>query len=77
MPGVVQYLCRWAIFDEIAPRLLEHIPEYLRRNLGSGAMTVSWLLPLLYVLLALTLVAWAGARRWGSSTPRRRSTASR
>jgi hypothetical protein len=36
--------------------------EYLRRNLGSGSMSASWLLPLLYVLLALTLVAWAGAR---------------
>jgi 4-amino-4-deoxy-L-arabinose transferase-like glycosyltransferase len=36
--------------------------EYLRRNLGSGATSLSWLLPLLYVLLALTLVAWAGAR---------------
>ncbi|MEU0498229.1 hypothetical protein [Mycobacterium sp. NPDC006124] len=41
---------------EMAPQ------EYLRRNLGSGAMTVSWLLPLLYVMLALTLVAWAGMR---------------
>jgi 4-amino-4-deoxy-L-arabinose transferase-like glycosyltransferase len=36
--------------------------EYLRRNLGSGGTSLSWLLPLLYVLLALTLVAWAGAR---------------
>ncbi|HYO02631.1 MAG TPA: hypothetical protein VET27_12460 [Mycobacterium sp.] len=41
---------------EMAPQ------EYLRRNLGSGAMTLSWLLPLLYVMLALTLVAWAGVR---------------
>lgn len=36
--------------------------EYLQRNLGSGATTLSWLLPLLYILLALTLVAWAGVR---------------
>ena len=36
--------------------------EYLRRNLGSNGMALSWLLPLLYVLLALTLVAWAGMR---------------
>ena len=41
---------------EMAPQ------EYLRQNLGSGAMTLSWLLPLLYVMLALTLVAWAGMR---------------
>ncbi|MBJ7341413.1 hypothetical protein [Mycolicibacterium sp.] len=41
---------------EMAPQ------EYLRQNLGSGAMTLSWLLPLLYVMLALTLVAWAGVR---------------
>jgi hypothetical protein len=31
--------------------------EYLKRNLGD-----SWLLPLLYVLLALSLVSWAGMR---------------
>ena len=46
-----------------SPQQPEMAPEeYLRRNLGSGAMTVSWLLPLLYVMLALTLVAWAGLR---------------
>jgi hypothetical protein len=36
--------------------------EYLRRNLNSGGNTLPWLLPLLYVLLALTLVSWAGMR---------------
>jgi hypothetical protein len=36
--------------------------EYLRRNLGSGGTSLPWLLPLLYVLLALTLVSWAGMR---------------
>lgn len=36
--------------------------EYLRRNLGSAGGLSAWLLPLLYVLLALTLVAWAGVR---------------
>lgn len=36
--------------------------EYLRRNLGSAGGWSAWLLPLLYVLLALTLVAWAGVR---------------
>jgi hypothetical protein len=47
----------------IAPQQAEMTPEeYLRRNLGSGGTSLSWLLPLLYVLLALTLVAWAGAR---------------
>ncbi len=34
--------------------------EYLRRDLGANGN--SWLLPLLYVFLALTLVAWAGLR---------------
>ena len=34
--------------------------EYLKRNLGSS--DGSWLLPLLYVLLALSLVSWAGMR---------------
>ncbi|TFV54263.1 hypothetical protein E4P42_26495 [Mycobacterium sp. PS03-16] len=41
--------------------------EYLRRNLGSGG--TSWLLPLLYVLVALSLVSWAGMRN--SSRSRR------
>ena len=36
--------------------------EYLKRNLGSNGTALSWLLPLLYVLLALTLVSWAGMR---------------
>ncbi|ORB27041.1 hypothetical protein [Mycolicibacterium parafortuitum] len=35
--------------------------EYLRRTLGGGN-ALPWLLPLLYVLLALSLVAWAGLR---------------
>ncbi|MGV0743217.1 hypothetical protein [Mycolicibacterium sp. XJ870] len=34
--------------------------EYLKRELGSNG--TSWLLSLLYVLLALTLVIWAGLR---------------
>ena len=46
-----------------APQQPEMAPEeYLRRNLGSGGLTVSWLFPLLYVMLALTLVVWAGVR---------------
>jgi hypothetical protein len=36
--------------------------EYLKRNLGPGDGRLQWLLPLLYVLLALTLVSWAGMR---------------
>ncbi|OAN36965.1 hypothetical protein [Mycolicibacterium iranicum] len=36
--------------------------EYLRRNLSSGGNTLPWLIPLLYVLMALSLVAWAGLR---------------
>ena len=39
---------------EMAPQ------EYLRRNLGSSTTSLPWLLPLLYVLLALTLVLWVG-----------------
>ncbi len=36
--------------------------EYLKHNLGSSGTSLPWLLPLLYVLLALTLVSWAGMR---------------
>jgi hypothetical protein len=36
--------------------------EYLKRNLGSSDGRLPWLLPMLYVLLALTLVSWAGMR---------------
>jgi hypothetical protein len=36
--------------------------EYLKRNLASADGRLPWLLPLLYVLLALTLVSWAGMR---------------
>jgi hypothetical protein len=36
--------------------------EYLVRNLGTPHLSTTWLLPLLYVLLALTLVSWAGIR---------------
>ena len=41
---------------EMAPQ------EYFRRNLESGGASLAWLLPLLYALLALSLVAWAGLR---------------
>ncbi|MCV7299148.1 hypothetical protein H7J93_05780 [Mycobacterium barrassiae] len=36
--------------------------EYLRHNLTTGGNSLPWLLPLLYVLMALSLVAWAGMR---------------
>lgn len=36
-------------------------PIYLDRNLGT-ATALSWLVPLLYVLLVLTLVVWVGLR---------------
>lgn len=36
--------------------------QYLARNLGTSKTSLPWLLPLLYVLLALTLVTWAGMR---------------
>lgn len=42
--------------QEMAPE------EYLKRNLSSSDGRLPWLLPLLYVLLALTLVVWAGMR---------------
>jgi hypothetical protein len=42
--------------QEMAPE------EYLKQNLGSSDGRLPWLLPLLYVLLALTLVSWAGMR---------------
>jgi hypothetical protein len=43
--------------------------QYLRHNLSSGGNSLPWLLPLLYVLLALSLVSWAGLRH--SSRSRR------
>ena len=36
--------------------------QYLAHNLGTSKTSLPWLLPLLYVLLALTLVTWAGMR---------------
>jgi hypothetical protein len=51
---------------EMAPR------EYLARNLGSANTALHWLVPLLYVLLALTLVSWVGMRL---SNPSRRGRA--
>ena len=36
--------------------------EYLRRTLAADGNSLPWLLPLLYVLGALTLVSWAGLR---------------
>lgn len=47
---------------EMAPQ------EYLRRNLNSHT-SLPWLLPLLYMLLVLTVVLWAGMRY--SNTSRR------
>ena len=46
--------------------------EYLKRNLGTAGTSLPWLLPLLYVLLALTLVSWVGLRH---SSRSRRGTA--
>ena len=59
--GVIAVVSLVAFFaagqqPEMAPE------EYLRRNLASGGNSLPWLLPLLYVLLALTLVSWAGMR---------------
>ncbi|MCB1264150.1 MAG: hypothetical protein KDB56_06075 [Mycobacterium sp.] len=41
--------------------------EYLSRNLGTPNTALDWLVPLLYVLLALTLVSWVGIRLSNSS----------
>jgi hypothetical protein len=41
--------------------------EYLSRNLGTPNTALDWLVPLLYVLLALTLVSWVGLRLSNSS----------
>ncbi|MBU3685757.1 MAG: hypothetical protein EBU54_06095 [Mycobacteriaceae bacterium] len=51
---------------EMSPR------EYLARNLGSSNTALPWLVPLLYVLMALTLVFWVGVRL---SNPSRRGRA--
>lgn len=50
---------------EMAPQ------EYLRRTLGASGTSadISWLLPLIYVLLAMSLVMWSGLRH--SSRSRR------
>jgi hypothetical protein len=59
--GVIAIVSLAAFFS--AEQQPEMSPEeYLRRNLASGGNSLPWLLPLLYVLLALTLVAWAGLR---------------
>lgn len=53
-----------------APRQAEMSPrEYLGRNLGPDT---SWLVPLIYVLLAMTLASWVGLRL---SNPSRRGRA--
>ena len=46
--------------------------DYLARNLGSSNTALPWLVPLLYVLMALTLVFWVGVRL---SNPSRRGRA--
>jgi hypothetical protein len=59
--AVIALLTLTAFFT--SPQQPEMAPEeYLRQNLRSGQSALSWLLPLLYVAFALTLVAWGGAR---------------
>ena len=41
--------------------------EYLKRNIGRSGEAFDWLLPLLYVLLVLSVVAWVGMRLSNSS----------
>jgi len=67
--AVIQY-CIAALIAAVAAGLFitsgrqpEMTPrEYLTRNLGSPNTALHWLVPLLYVLLALTLVSWVGMR---------------
>jgi hypothetical protein len=46
--------------DERQPEMVPK--EYLARNLGRSGEVLDWLIPLLYVVLALTVVAWLGTR---------------
>jgi hypothetical protein len=46
--------------------------DYLARNLGLPGEVLDWLVPLVYVLLALTVVSWVGVRL---SNPTRRGRA--
>ena len=41
--------------------------EYLKRNIGLAGEVFDWLVPLLYVLLVLSVVAWVGMRLSNSS----------
>ena len=41
--------------------------EYLQRNIGLAGDVFDWLVPLLYVLLVLSVVAWVGMRLSNSS----------
>ncbi|MFZ4374058.1 MAG: hypothetical protein ACOYO2_12590 [Mycobacterium sp.] len=67
--AVIQY-CVAALIAAVAAGLFivsgrqpEMTPEeFLARNLGSANTALHWLVPLLYVLLALTLVSWVGMR---------------
>jgi len=57
----------------VGERQPEMVPrEYLARNLGTAASALDWLVPLLYVSMALTLVALIGVRL---SNPTRRGRA--
>jgi hypothetical protein len=59
--GVIAVVSLVAFFS--AERQPEMAPEeYLRHSLASEGNSLPWLLPLLYVQLALTLVSWAGLR---------------
>ncbi|MGV0849364.1 hypothetical protein [Mycolicibacterium phlei] len=59
--GVIAVVSLVAFFT--AEKLPEMAPEeYLRRTLNNSGNTLPWLLPLLYILLALSLVSWAGLR---------------
>ncbi|UXA17892.1 hypothetical protein [Mycobacterium sp. SMC-4] len=51
-----------AVFLSAGRQAVMSPQEYLQQNFGSDAISLSWLLPLLYVLLALSLVVWAGLR---------------
>lgn len=60
--AVVIALISVALFFASAQQPEMSPEQYLSRNLGSSNTSLPWLLPLLYVMLALTLVSWAGMR---------------
>ncbi|MET0701755.1 MAG: hypothetical protein ABWY93_19055 [Mycobacterium sp.] len=60
--AIVIAVASFALFFAAGQQPEMSAEQYLSRNLGTSKTSLPWLLPLLYVLLALTLVTWAGMR---------------